>query len=91
MFRFTICLVVLIGFVTGSTAFGVQLYSVNNVTDQLVTIDSDTGVITPVGAIGYDIKESAAMTTMNGIIYCIDQVTPGFNLGRYNRILWMRA
>ena len=80
MFRLTSCLAVLIGVTTSSTALGVQLYSVNGVTDQLVTINSDTGVITPVGGIGHDIKEPAAMTTMDGIIYCIAQVTPGFNL-----------
>ena len=61
---------------------GAQLFSVKKETDELVRIDSETGVITTVGETGFDFQGGGAttMTTMDGIIYATDQLDPGHNL-----------
>ncbi len=79
MFRLTVFFAVLVGMAMDCPTFGVQLYSVNSVTDELVRIDTETGSITTVGAIGHEMR-GTDLTYLNGLLYGVTQKSPGFNL-----------
>jgi hypothetical protein len=63
----------------GGLAWGGVIYSVNVQTDELVTIETSTGVVTTVGPIGYNMQ-GTDLASLNGLIYGTTQKTPGFNL-----------